>query len=733
MTRPLAVLCAALALFAALPVRADAELDGFARDVERVEGVRAVKTLQGSYAQYAQFGLWNEIGALFARDGSFVFDGMIGPAETAKGAAAIAKLLRTRYGGGHEGPTADGLSSMFIDAPVINLSSDGNSAKARWQAIIFHGHGGRARIEGGVFENDYVRERGVWKIETARYFPQYDGPYEEGWTNWGGGDLPVVPRHFDTDTAGMPIPPATGAAPRSKATLASLQARVDALNDEDRIRNLQSAYGFYADRKMWDDVVDLFSADGVVEISGQGIWRGPAGIRRWLESIGPAGLTHGQLNDRVQNDVIVTISPGGNEAFARGIELGMLGEADREKGWWEVATFHNRFVREDGVWKIREMRRFVLMKTDIFQGWGRSRIVDAAPSGANAPDAPVPRDDVAAPGLAMPAFLGMHPVTGKPVKAAGSAKLVAKNVLTGAIAPRNATAAEPRSRATAEASSAAGSAPGNDAASRTAKAAPAITLAEARRRLARSAAWDGAANVSAAYGYYVDDSDAAGWAGVMAAKGFKQTPFQGYHIGRDRLIAARVRGKGPEKQAGISYHWLMQPVVLVCDDGRSATGRFRLFQPRTGKTVGKAGDFFAAQFWGGMYHDRYVLENGVWRIWELTLDEPYITPVAWKDGVWARSKDPAPGKRRTFSNTVNVDIALTSLGKREEHFAGGTGEPWQWPTILPMWFTYTNPVSGRVPELHQPDCVPCAQHPELRLDRNGYQEPPDAPAANRSP
>ena len=111
-------------------------------------------------------------------------------------------------------------------------------------------------------------------------------------------------------------------------------------------------------------------------------------MRRWLESIGPAGLKHGQLNDRVQNDVTVTIAPGGNEAFARGIELGMLGEADQEKGWWEVATFHNRFVKEDGVWKIREMRRFVQMKTDIFLGWGKSRIVDPVPTGANAPDAP---------------------------------------------------------------------------------------------------------------------------------------------------------------------------------------------------------------------------------------------------------------------------------------------------------------------------------------------------------
>jgi hypothetical protein len=316
----------------------------------------------------------------------------------------------------------------------------------------------------------------------------------------------------------------------------------------------------------------------------------------------------------------------------------------------------------------------------------------------------------------MPAFLGVHPVTGKAVKAAGSAKLIAANVLTGTIAPGKAAT---------------------------------ITMDEARRRLARSAAYDGISNISATYGYYVDDSDNAGWANTMAEKGFKETPFSGYHLGRDRLIAARVRGKGPTTQAGISYHWLLQPMVLVSDDGRSATGRFRLFQPRTGKTVGEAGAFFGASFWGGMYHDRYVLENGSWKIWELTLDEPFITPVAFKDGIWAKSKDPvrrppaAPkgdnakgndtkAKAATKGGGTNVDVTLVSIGKREEHFSGGPGETWQWPTILPMWFTYKNPVSGRVPEFHQPDCVPCGLHPELRLDRNGYQEAPDAPEANRS-
>ena len=213
------------------------------------------------------------------------------PAQTAKGPAAIAAFLRTRYGGGRDGLRADGLSSMFIDNPLVNLSPDGTSAKARWNALIFHGHDGQAQIEGGIFENDYVLEGGVWKIAAARYFPQFDGPYEEGWVNWGGGDLPIVPHHFTVDTSGIPIPPATGAAPQTKATLAELQQRVDALNDEDRIRSLQSAYGYYEDRKMWDDVVDLFARDGIVEVGGQGVWRGPAGVRRWLESMGPAGLT----------------------------------------------------------------------------------------------------------------------------------------------------------------------------------------------------------------------------------------------------------------------------------------------------------------------------------------------------------------------------------------------------------------------------------------------------------
>ncbi len=200
----------------------------------------------------------------------------------------------------------------------------------------------------------------------------------------------------------------------------------------------------------------------------------------------------------------------------------------------------------------------------------------------------------------------------------------------------------------------------------------------------------------------------------MATKGFKETPFSGYHIGRDRLIAARVRGKGPEKQAGISYHWLLQPMVLVSDDGRSATGRFRLFQPRTGKTVGKAGDFFSAAVLGR--HVSRSLCAGERLLEDLGTDAGRAvhhprSVEGRRVGKVERSRRRAPlipesqGKSRPDECGRHAGLdrqARRALLRRPRRDVAMAHD-------LPMWFSYTNPVSGRVPEFYQPDCVPCAR------------------------
>ncbi len=640
-------------------------LDVLARDVERVESLRAVKNVQRRYAQLGQFGQWQAMADLFAARSSVRWGD-----ETATGRAAIAAWLKAKAAG-MDGLAMGSLHTELIDEPLANLSADGRSAKVRWMALRFLGDGkGRARAEGGVYENDYVLEDGRWRIATLHYYPQYEGDYAEGWTNVGGKDLPIVPAHFTVDESGTPIAPPAGEAPRSAATTAQLADRIARLNDEDAVRNVQNAYGYYVDRKMWSDVVDLFVDDSAVEIAGAGTFTGRGGVRRAMERMGPEGLTHGQLNDRAIFDLIVEILPGGGEAISRGIELGTL--ADSGKGAWEFSVFRNRFVKDDGLWKLKEVRVTPLLHADYASGWGNGGV---APHASRAP-----------------AFIGTSP--------AGLA-LASGDALTGAAKSR--------------------------------PAAPSRDLQDLARRLGRSRAYDGVENVSSAYGLYIDDFQWPQMAAIFAVKGNKQAPFAGYYLGRERILGAvnASWGPAPTMRSAISFHWRTQPVIQVSHDGRSANLRTRLFQPRTAKDPAiTPSNFYMGGLHAGMYpNDQAVLENGVWRLWSLTIDEHYFASPNWKGG-WAAAVDRpqgAPPPPSPLLAKYPPDVKIADLGRREDGFRGGTGKTIEWPGILPMWFHYRNPVSGRTPERYWPDCVPCATRPDARMTTHGYQMPPTGP------
>jgi len=674
---------------------AAARVHRLALNVERAESVRAVKRVQETYAQYSQFGLWTDMAALFADNAQLSYG-----KDNAQGREAIQTYFLTRLGEGTHGLKSRGLHTQMVLRPLINVSADGQSAKGRWWEFSMTGqHGVKAEWAAGIFENEYVRERGVWKISRMRYNPMFAGPYATGWRNVDE-DQKIVPYHFTPDETGIPVPdqPASAIPPidpkmNPATALAALEQRIAVMNEEDKVRNLQNAYGYYMDRKMWGDVTDLFTADGALSIANVGVYDGPKGMRRALERSGPVGLKHGELNELMQLDMTVAIEAGGMEARARGLEFGMLGEADKGTAFYTLAIFENRYVKQNDIWQIREMRIFPLMKTDYAQGWAKSQVVDPPPAKEHAPDRPVLSSDVMSPG-AIPVFFAPNPATGKPVSLPSGAKTVGRERLLPAPAARN-----PAARS-------------GDLDAR---------IKEAERRLAISKAWDGAENMSSAYGDYLDDLDFGGLAKLFAVKGNKEIPFSGFYVGRESIAKrdATSPPPGSRPRAMLPLHWLTQPVILVAADGRSASIRTRLFQPASSRTR-------AMGFGGGMYHNQVVLEDSVWKLWSVTIDEHYFSSPTYEGG-WSSAKDPDPATARrpaAQSNDYPPNIPLTKLGERERGFRGGTGDIIVWPGILPMWFHYKNPVSGRVPEHYWPDCVPCVQYPETSMKNHGYLLPP---------
>jgi hypothetical protein len=703
-SRPLALVVALAAMHAVVAgdttpaASAAARVHRLAQNVERAESVRAVKRLQETYAQYSQFGLWSEMAALFADSGTLSYG-----RDTEQGRQAIQSYFLAKFGEGTNGLKPGGLHTQLVMRPLVNVSADGQTAKGRWWQFSMTGqHGVKAEWAGGIFENKYVRERGVWKIARLRYNPIFAGPYETGWRNVDQ-DQKIVPYHFTPDETGIPVPELPASAtpapePRMNpaVALAALEQRIAVMNDEDKVRNLQNAYGYYVDRKMWDDVTDLFTTDGALSIANVGVYDGPKSIRRALERSGPAGLQHGQLNEHLQLDMAVSVEPGGLEARSRGIEFGLLGEADKGTAFYTLAVFENRYVKQNDVWRIREMRMFPLMKTAYAEGWAKSQVADPAPAKEHAPDRPVPAADAMTPG-AIPAFFIPNPGTGKPVSLPAGAKVVGRERLLPAPAARRAAV------------------PSEDLEAR---------IKDAERRLAVSKAWDGAENMNSAYGDYLDDLDFGPLGKLFAKSGHKEVPFRGIYVGRERIIArdATSPPPGSRPRTSIPIHWRTQPVILVAEDGRSASIRSRLFQGGSNLTRGSGLN-------GGMYTDQVVLEDGVWKLWSVNIDEFHFQSPSYEGG-WSAAKDPVPGAARPAAaqnapaDPYPPDIPLTKLGERERGFRGGPGETIAWPSIVPMWFHYKNPVSGRVPEHYWPDCESCVQFPETSMKNHGYLLPP---------
>ena len=142
-----------------------------------IEDSNAIKKLQRAYGYYVDEALWDEVVDLFAEDGTLE----IGLDGVYVGKARIREYLYA-LGGGRQGLAEGQLNEHMQLMPVVSVAADGQTAKARWRALIMAGQLGENAVWGeGPYENEYVKENGVWKIKTLHWYQTMMVPYEGGW------------------------------------------------------------------------------------------------------------------------------------------------------------------------------------------------------------------------------------------------------------------------------------------------------------------------------------------------------------------------------------------------------------------------------------------------------------------------------------------------------------------------------------------------------------------------
>lgn len=617
--------CSAQASMGADASPADPVLAAKAQDIG---AIREIKRLQHLWGHYADAGQWRDMAGLFASGGVWTD----GTREVA-GRQAIADYLRQEHGGGEAGMAADRLNLRLFLSPVITLAEDGRSAVGRWHEVAMTGEAGAsAAWAGGIHVIDYALTGDGWKIAQMRYHPQFAGPYDSGWSHVAP-DVPKVDYHYTPDEAGTPIPRGRSAA--DPASAAEVAAEAELLLAASAVQNLQSAYGSYLDRQLYDQVSDLFAEDAIFDIAGVGRYSGREGVRQALLRFGSPGLQHGELNDRPQLMPVITMAADGNSATLRNIEIGMTGQHGGAS-FWSAAIQQFTFQRgDDGIWRIAALHRYPRMRASYESGW-QQPLSAALPAADNAsPIAPSRLSPAAYPAAVPPpldaaAQLAPEPVPG-PAFAAGG---------------------------------------------------------DTGTSLARAAAFDGAENISNAYGYYIDEFEWDGTADLFSTDGWKELSYIGTYIGRERVRGSLVNryGRGGRRGAFMAIHQKTQPYVTVSPDGSRANIRLRLFQFNS--ALDGPGSWIS-----GIYENQAVLEDGIWKIHGMDLDYVWLGDY---DGGWAGIE---PEASRQFAPEPE-DVAKYPP---DAPLRGVTFAPF--PEIAPMGFHFVNPVSGRPPEtrLHWSD------------------------------
>jgi hypothetical protein len=420
------------------------------REVDRLEGARAVKRLQRAWGYYVDRALWNEAADLFAGDASIE----LGADGIYFGRARILQYLQHLAGGGVGLPWGR-LSEHYQLQPVVDVAADGLSAKARWRDFALLGEFKKdAAWADGIYENEYVKRDGVWMIKSMHLYVTFVAPFEKGWARLQGAaqtfNFAGAPDESSEDgrsAASKAFPPdrtstqaykrfpesvvvpfhyahpgasrsrnrqAGGADGHLDPRLAAYEHQIELLRDYDAVESLQGMYGYYFDNDQWDEVAQLFTSGATFESGQGGVYVGREHIRRQLALFGPTGPQRGWMNNYLQLQPVIHVAADGRSAKARWESVVRLSRPNTS-GEWGLGVYENEYVNEAGTWKISKLHFYTTAFADYDRMWDKGPIPLQGPSAVLPPDRPPTEVYRSLPGVYIPPFHYVHPVTGQPI------------------------------------------------------------------------------------------------------------------------------------------------------------------------------------------------------------------------------------------------------------------------------------------------------------------------------
>jgi hypothetical protein len=415
-----------------MPTITEPALADLAQHVRALHDRDAIENLVSMYGYYLDKQQWDLLTDLFTEDGTME----ISQRGVYVGHKSIRRSLELF---GPQNIEPNHVHNHIQLQPVITVAPDGTRAWVRSRALSELGTFNSVGAWGdGVYENEFVKVNGVWKIHVDHVYTTFFAATDKGWA-FGSRPTPKMSERIPNDhpptekyesfpdfyipkfhyengasiASTIPVKLSLDKVPASeRKRMEQLARKVERMHDANAIENLQRAYGFFVDKCLWKEASELFADDGTLEIGGRGVFVGKPRILEYLKYLAPEGMKQGLLMNHLQLQPIVHVGADGSTAKGRWRFLAEVGEWQKSQ-MWGAGVYENEYVKQNGVWKIRTLHAYFRMYTPYAEGWGKTAMPNTRPEKDLPPDRPPTLVYDTYPGTFVPPFHYRHPVTGK--------------------------------------------------------------------------------------------------------------------------------------------------------------------------------------------------------------------------------------------------------------------------------------------------------------------------------
>jgi hypothetical protein len=157
----------------------EARIDALEKELRTVKDIQEIEKLQRIYGYYLEHWMAKEIIDLFA-DGPDV--GLEWPEGKYNGKDGVRRYFSTM-----ESKDPEFMHQLMQLSPVITIDPDGKTARGRFYSFggvsLPRGGGVTQSYINGIYENEYVKEDGKWKLKKIRWHLNYVDRPGKGWVN----------------------------------------------------------------------------------------------------------------------------------------------------------------------------------------------------------------------------------------------------------------------------------------------------------------------------------------------------------------------------------------------------------------------------------------------------------------------------------------------------------------------------------------------------------------------